>query len=159
MKKIPKIKIVSGGQSGVDRAALDAAMECGLPVGGWCPLGRKAEDGRIPDKYPLTENASESYSARTQQNVTDSDGTLILHDGTISGGTALTVEYAKKGSKPCIAIELSAPPSPEELAEWIVIYNIRVLNLAGPRESGSPGIYCRAYDFLCDFFRNITKNR
>ena len=89
-------KIVSGGQTGVDRAALDVALKVGIPCGGWCPKGRKAEDGAIPDRYPLTETSSASYPVRTEKNVNDSDGTLILKVGPVTGGTARTVKAAKK---------------------------------------------------------------
>mgnify|MGYP003793290687 CR=1 FL=1 len=88
-------KIVSGGQTGVDRAALDVAMQLGIPVGGWCPRGRRAEDGRIPDSYPLREASSVNYAKRTELNVRDSDGTLILSGGPLTGGTALTESLAR----------------------------------------------------------------
>jgi hypothetical protein len=84
-------KIISGGQTGVDRAALDAALALNIPCGGWCPKGRKAEDGPIPERYPLQETSSADYRVRTEKNVTDSDGTLILTRGPVTGGTAYTV--------------------------------------------------------------------
>lgn len=90
------IKIISGGQTGVDRAALDAALQLGIPCGGWCPKGRKAKDGPIPDRYPLKETESGSYPVRTEMNVRDSDGTLILTWGRPTGGTALTVRLARR---------------------------------------------------------------
>ncbi len=93
-------QIVFGGQAGVDRAALDAALTLGIPAGGWCPLDRKAEDGRIPDRYPLTETASPSYKKRTKLNVRDADGTLVLNMGTLDGGTLATVKIAQKLKKP-----------------------------------------------------------
>jgi predicted Rossmann-fold nucleotide-binding protein len=83
-------KFISGGQTGVDRAGLDAAMEAGIPVGGYCPKDRLAEDGTIPIRYPLTELTGGGYPARTEKNVMESDGTLSLNDGTLSGGTSLT---------------------------------------------------------------------
>src|SRR5438309_6802555 len=95
-------KIISGGQSGVDRAALDVALELGISCGGWCPKGRRAEDGVIPEQYPVRENASTSYPPRTEMNVRDSDGTLILTNGRPDRGTALTVNLAKRYEKPCL---------------------------------------------------------
>ncbi|PSQ85488.1 MAG: molybdenum cofactor carrier, partial [Bacteroidetes bacterium QH_2_63_10] len=89
-------KIISGGQTGVDRAALDAALAFNVPVGGWCPKGRRAEDGQIPDRYPLEETPSEAYEQRTAWNVRDSDGTLIITDGSLEGGTALTMTEARR---------------------------------------------------------------
>ena len=88
-------KIISGGQSGVDRAALDAALAAGLELGGWCPKGRRAEDGPIADRYPLNETDCESYATRTRWNVRDSDATLILCDAEPAGGTALTIECCR----------------------------------------------------------------
>ena len=90
------VKIISGGQTGVDRAALDVAVELEIPHGGWCPKGRLAEDGRIPDSYKLRETTSREYAVRTEQNVLDSDGTLILYRESISGGTELTLRLAEK---------------------------------------------------------------
>src|SRR5262245_54833883 len=92
-------KIISGGQSGVDRAALDVALELGIPCGGWCPKGRRAEDGPLPDRYPLDETQTSFYPERTRRNVRDSDGTLILADGAAKGGTALTIELAEQMQK------------------------------------------------------------
>ncbi|MCD6446738.1 MAG: putative molybdenum carrier protein, partial [Candidatus Marinimicrobia bacterium] len=83
-------KIISGGQTGADRAGLDAAMELNIPVGGWCPKGRKSEDGPIDNKYPLQETTSGDYRVRTERNVKESDGTLIFTLGKPTGGTALT---------------------------------------------------------------------
>src|SRR6266851_4977853 len=95
-------KIISGGQTGVDRAALDVALELGIPCGGWCPKGRRAEDGRIPKRYPLVETPTPAYPVRTEWNVRDSDGTLVLARGQASGGTALTIEFATDYGKPCL---------------------------------------------------------
>src|SRR5437870_10377236 len=94
-------KIISGGQTGVDRAALDVALELGLPCGGWCPRGRRAEDGPIPERYPLQEMKSPAYPPRTARNVRDSDGTVILTRGQPDRGTALTIELAERYRKPC----------------------------------------------------------
>ena len=150
------LRIVSGGQTGVDRAALDAALELGLETGGWCPKGRLAEDGVIPQRYPLRECHSSDYSVRTEWNVRDSDGTLILYDTALEGGTLLTLELAKQLEKSHRVIQLKETDrlvSP--LIEWILDNQIRVLNVAGPRESNSPGIYNRAHDFLLILFSRI----
>lgn len=136
----------------MDRAALDAALESGLPCGGWCPKGRRAEDGKIGPRYPLVETPSWGYKQRTEFNVRESDGTLILHRGVIKGGTALTIGLAKKYGRPLLLIDLSQSPSPEAASDWISENSIGVLNVAGPRESGSPGIYREAFDFLRKVF-------
>lgn len=142
-------KIVSGGQTGVDRAGLDAAMEAGILVGGYCPKGRLAEDGLVPYKYPLTEMASRSYTARTEKNVVESDGTLILNVGSLTGGTKKTAEYAGKHAKPFLVIQLDEQPAPDTVTQWLDRHDIFTLNVAGPRESKFPqGIYQQALLFL-----------
>ena len=105
--KIHLERVVSGGQTGVDRAALDAAIAVGLEHGGWCPRGRLAEDGVIPSEYQLRETWSADYPVRTEQNVRDSDGTLILGHGPLQGGTDLTWRMAKRHAKPCFVVDLS----------------------------------------------------
>jgi hypothetical protein len=135
------IKIISGGQTGVDRAALDAAMACGLAVGGWCPKNRTAEDGTVPEIYPLTETPGRSYPVRTTWNVRDSDGTLILCRGEASRGTSLTMARAQGLKKPFYVLDLTLPLAPAAVADWMRGHSIQVLNVAGPRESESPGIY------------------
>lgn len=142
------LKIISGGQTGVDRAALDVALESGIPCGGWCPRGRRAEDGVIPAKYPLQETASEDYAERTRLNVLDSDGTLILIAGTPDGGTALTVRIARENARPHRVVELGHPPDARDVLDWIRDHRIRTLNIAGPREEEHPGIQERATGFL-----------
>ncbi len=151
------MKIVSGGQTGVDRAALDAAAECGLPRGGWCPRGRKAEDGALDRRYPLTETPSASYSERTRWNVRDSDGTLIVTAGAPTGGTALTVRAARETQRPLHVVDLDAAFSVDEVVWWIRATGIAVLNVAGPRESGAPGIYRRSSGFLRDVFTALAE--
>jgi hypothetical protein len=155
------VRVFSGGQTGVDRAALDAALEHGLEIGGWCPRGRRAEDGAVPDHYPLQETAARSYAVRTEWNVRDTDGTLILVLNEISSGTRLTADAAKSHGKP-LKIEylsasdgpglLTAENSPEEQAEsvveWLVRHKIRTLNVAGPRGSSSKEVYLRAREFM-----------
>jgi len=141
-------KIVSGGQTGVDRAALDVALDWGVPVGGWCPRGRRAEDGTIPDRYPLEETDSAKYDVRTRRNVRDSDGTLILTQGTPVGGTSLTKDYAERIGKPLYIADLNLHPAPGPVIDWLRLHAIEVLNVAGPRESTVPGITERAAEFL-----------
>jgi hypothetical protein len=141
-------KVVSGGQSGVDRAALDVALEMGIPCGGWCPKGRRAEDGVIDVRYPLEETASPHYRVRTEKNVRGSVGTLIITWGRTKGGTALTIRLAEKYKKPLFVVDLASGCCPYAVKEWIQKNNIKILNVAGPRESESPGIHLRAVQIL-----------
>ena len=141
-------KIISGGQTGVDRAALDVALELDRPCGGWCPKGRRAVDGMIPAKYPLQETESPDYVVRTRLNVLDSDGTLILNRGELSGGTQYTIDFAEKEGKPYLVMALDRSPNPQEVIDWITQNNIHILNVAGPREEGRPGIHSQAVGFL-----------
>lgn len=139
-------KIVSGGQTGVDRAALDVALALGLACGGWCPLGRRAEDGPIPGRYPVRECGSRDYAERTRLNVRDSDATLVLCTGEPSGGSALTVRLARELGRPLLVIDPDAADAGARFGEWIG--TTTVLNVAGPRESTEPGITGRARVFL-----------
>lgn len=136
-----KLKIISGGQTGVDRGALDAALATGIPCGGWCPAGRKAEDGPISEKYPLKETASEQYIVRTRQNVIDSDGTLLIYFGSLEGGTARTLEFCRELNKPIFCLDADQY-SPAQAARLIKLFleehNITALNVAGPRASKQP---------------------
>jgi len=141
-------RIVSGGQTGVDRAALDAAMEAGIPVGGWCPAGRLAEDGPIPVRYPLDEDDSSDYASRTERNVADSDATLVLNLGELAGGTALTVEFARRYRRPLLVVQLDVSGDPAPVVSWLRDNDIRVLNVAGPRESKRPGVYQTVLGFM-----------
>jgi hypothetical protein len=141
-------RIVSGGQTGVDRGALDAALQLNIEHGGWCPRGRLAEDGVIPRVYRLTETESDTYPVRTERNVIDSDGTLILYRDRMVGGTQLTRRMAAKHRKPCCPVDLEQSPDFDEVRRWLVDADIRTLNIAGPRESSSPGIGDAARDYL-----------
>jgi hypothetical protein len=140
MNSITKeLKIVSGGQSGADQAALDWAIANSIPHGGWCPKGRKSEDGKINPKYQLTETPSASYLERTEWNVRDSDATIIFTlSPTLSGGSKRTMELAQKLGKPCMHFRQGVAP------KWIQTFleknNVKVLNIAGPRASGVDGI-------------------
>ena len=141
-------KIVSGGQTGVDRAALDAGLNHDVPVGGRCPRGRRAEDGVIPDRYPLKETPSDAYEQRTAWNVRDSDGTLIITSGGLEGGTALTMTEAKRQGRPVLHVRTTdAVPIPM-IRAWGEDHDIRVLNVAGPRASEAEGIYEKARRIL-----------
>ena len=141
-------RIVSGGETGVDRAALDVALELGLACGGWCPRGRKAEDQPIDARYLLKETPSADYAQRTTWNVRDADATLILSRGKLAGGTAQTLEAARRLGKPYRVVDLSRPTRASTVQAWIRVNAVKVLNVAGPRESTCPGIYSQAAQFL-----------
>ncbi|MBA4395222.1 MAG: molybdenum cofactor carrier [Desulfobacca sp.] len=148
IQKLRLHKIISGGQTGVDRAALDVALELGIPCGGWCPKGRKAEDGPIDPKYPLKETNSPKYPIRTEKNIKESDGTLILTEGPIKGGTALTERLAIRNKKPYLIITIYERTDPLTVRVWIEKNNLKIVNVAGPRESEVPGIHDRTIKFL-----------
>ena len=141
-------RIVSGGQSGVDRAALDVALAVGMPCGGWCPRGRRAEDGPIPARYPLRETPTSAYPERTARNVRDSDATLVLTRGQPRGGTALTAALARRDRKPTLVVDLRAEPDADAVRVWLAENRVCVLNVAGPREGEHPGIHDQALAFL-----------
>lgn len=155
------LKIISGGQSGVDRAALDAAISLGFSCGGSCPRGRLAEDGPIPKSYPLKELRSPSYAARTRINVEDSDATLVLCDSEPSGGTALTIDLAMNCAKPLLVVDLNTKRALriDDLVAWLVSNDVKILNVAGPRESGSPGIYEKSLAFMTGLLNACLKNK
>lgn len=141
-------KVVSGGQTGVDQAALDAAQRAGLPCGGWCPKDRRSEAGPISRRYPLTETPSADPTLRTEWNVRDSDGTLIVTWGRLTGGTALTRRLAEVRAKPCLVVDPHDASAPETVRRWLDEHGVRVLNVAGPRESRQPGIHQLTLDLL-----------
>ncbi|PLY15214.1 MAG: molybdenum cofactor carrier [Sedimenticola sp.] len=143
-------QVVSGGQTGVDRAGLDAAQELEIPIGGWCPKGRKAEDGKIADRYSLRETASGDYAVRTEWNVRDSDATLILNLGALEGGTALTEVFARQHQRPCLIVALDQHADAQLVIDWLRDNQVGVLNIAGPRESKRPGVYGAAREFLLE---------
>lgn len=131
-------KIVSGGQTGVDQGALEAAMRLGIPHGGWVPKGRKTERGPLPERFKLKEMPTSSYRARTEQNVIDSHGTVIMAHGPLEGGSELTRKFAIEHKKPCLVLDLdqqSAFAAALVLAQWATENKIGVLNVAGPRSS------------------------
>ena len=144
-------RIISGGQSGADRAALDFAIKHDIPHGGWLPKGRKTEDGVLPDTYQLREMPTSDYSKRTEQNVLDSDGTLIVSHGFLTGGSALTQFLAEGHKKPCLHIDLNLISMGEAatiINKWIQRYRIGVLNVAGPKGRKDPKIYKATMDLL-----------
>lgn len=145
------MKIVSGGQTGADRAALDAAIALGIPHGGWLPKGRKTEDGPLPLRYQLKELDSYRYRPRTEKNILDSDGTLICSYGSLTGGSALTEALAIKHNRPFLHIDFehTAPDRAISFIEnWMDAHSIKVLNVAGPRLSSETRIYESVYKLL-----------
>lgn len=148
MSNNPSVKIVSGGQTGADRAALDVALELGMECGGWCPAGRAAEDGPIDARYPLRETPSADPAQRTEWNVRDADATLILATGAASPGTDLAVEVARRLRKPVYTFHAGSPEDVGAFRRWLQVYRVRTLNVAGPRESESPGVYAEARRLL-----------
>jgi hypothetical protein len=146
--RFSRLTIVSGGQTGVDRAAWDAALAAGLPIAGWVPRGRWAEDGPIPPRYrPLRETETDAAEDRTERNVRDADATLILHRGPLTGGTRLTAELAESTRRPCLRLDLARlgpADAADRVAAWLTRVAPRRLNVAGPRASLDPGIYALA---------------
>lgn len=141
---MPIQKIISGGQTGADRAALDAAIQIGLSHGGWVPKGRMAEDGRVPAKYNLKEMPTKSYPKCTEQNIVDSDGTVIISHGPLTGGSKHTQDLANGHKLPCLHIDVHQIPqvlAATKINEWVIEHDIEVLNVAGSRASGDPEIY------------------
>ena len=137
-------RIISGGQTGADRAALDFAIKMDLPHGGYVPKGRMAEDGPIPDEYKLQEMPTSSYPKRTEQNVIDSDGTLVITHGKLTGGSLLTKEFAENQKKPCLHVDLNKEveyAAAVHIDDWAQEHGIEVLNVAGPRASKDPKVY------------------
>ncbi|MCK5509161.1 MAG: putative molybdenum carrier protein [Desulfobacterales bacterium] len=137
-------KIISGGQTGADRGAIDAAIKYSYPYGGWIPKGRLTEYGPLPDEYQLKEMPTKNYPARTEKNVLASDGTAIITHGKLTGGSALTKKLAKKHERPYLHINLNEIPAflaSSEINAWINENNIEILNVAGSRASKDPQIY------------------
>lgn len=153
-------KIISGGQTGADRGALDAAIYAGFPHGGTCPYHREAEDGQIPDTYNLTEHPSRDYDPRTKQNVSDSDATLVFTWGDPEGGTLKTIECCHEHHKHKIEIDLKVQEREEAvrmIVSWLEQLALEdiVLNIAGPRESNAPGIQELVAVIMADVLRII----
>ena len=149
-------KIISGGQTGADQAALDVAIKDNIPHGGWIPKGRKTENGILPEKYHLQEMPTASYPKRTEKNILDSDGTLIFSRGKLTGGSALTRKLAKQHSKPWLHIDLDKVAETEAdlvIAGWIDKHEIQILNVAGPRASKDTGIH----DIVMEILESIVQ--
>jgi hypothetical protein len=156
------LKVISGGQTGVDRAALDAAISCGLDYGGSVPAGRMAEDGPIDMRYTnLLELSRGTYRDRTLKNVEDGDATLIFARGKPKNGTAYTISCARKLRKPILIIDMVEQDEishVKKVLEWFESIRPEVINIAGPRESKSPGIYGQVLNVLTSVFQKITCN-
>lgn len=159
---LPKLKkIVSGGQSGVDRGSLDAAIALGIPHGGWCPYDRRAEDGPIADRYQLQCTRSADYRVRTRRNVLQSDGTLIFACGEPTGGTKLTRDWAICCGRPCQVVDFiacrqrpeNASVAQHAVRDWLYLHSIRVLNVGGPRGSRHAWLAESTRTFMCRMLR------
>jgi hypothetical protein len=147
----PFIKIISGGQTGADRAGLDVAIARGIPHGGWCPKGRKSEDGPLPACYLLSETPSANYLVRTERNAAESDVTVIFTFSALSGGSKRTADFAKKHGRPFLHLIMVAgreEHAAERLAAFVGQHRVARLNVAGSRESKEPGIHARASKVL-----------
>jgi len=155
------VKIISGGQTGVDRAALDVALKHGIERGGWCPTGRLDEFGRIPAQYPVQELAVGGFTERTLQNVKDSDGTVIIYPGKLGGGTEQTVRFSIEQRRPHQLIDaskISAEDAAKLIAGFVRNHKIDILNVAGPRQSE----WAEAYDYTfrtLDIFLTLCSHR
>jgi Circularly permutated YpsA SLOG family len=135
---VKELKIISGGQTGVDRAALDVALKHGIDCGGWCPAGRLDEFGRIPERYPVRELKAGGFTERTLQNVKDSDGTVVIYSGQIGGGTELTVRFCIELKRPhelINASEVLAEDAANLIVDFVRAKKIGILNVAGPRQT------------------------
>jgi hypothetical protein len=159
---LPLERIVSGGQTGVDRGALDAALAEGFPCGGWCPEGRAAEDGVIDARYPLVELANAGYRERTIQNVADSDATLIVYFGDLHGGTELTLLACVRRGKPyklVDAAEIAAERAAAIAGAFVARHGACALNVAGPRESHAPGAHAYAFEAIARLIGSARSGR
>ncbi|MFA6038097.1 MAG: putative molybdenum carrier protein [Legionellales bacterium] len=155
-------KIISGGQTGVDRAALDIAIDLSIPHGGWCPKDRLSETGPIPNHYALQETASKDYSERTKLNIRDSDGTLVVVPTfplQVTDGTVLTLQELQEKNKPFFIVDISQGFDLDQFNSWIKQNNIKILNVAGPRESQSPGMYEKSKELLPGLLVDALKKK
>jgi Circularly permutated YpsA SLOG family len=153
------VKIISGGQTGVDRAALDVALKHGIECGGWCPAGRLDEFGRIPDQYPVQELEAGGFTERTLRNVKDSDGTIIIYPDKLAGGTEQTVRFCIDRQRPHHVIDaakVSAEDAAKLIADFVRKHKIDILNVAGPRQSEWPEGSDYAYRALDIFAASLT---
>lgn len=154
-------KVISGGQTGVDQAALDAAIACGVEYGGWIPAGRKTENGPLPMRYALVELESESYPVRTQKNIVEADATLIISHGPLAGGSALTANIAQKMNIPYMHVDLdtfSGVLVLQKIKAWLQENQPVILNVAGPRASSDSRIYQESYDIIVELLKANNNN-
>ena len=150
-------KIISGGQTGVDRAALDVALRRGVNCGGWCPVGRLDEFGKIPDQYPVQELPSGGFTERTLQNVKDSDGTVVIYPAELRGGTEQTVRFCvdlKRPHKLIDASKISAEAAAKLIGDFVRENKIGILNVAGPRQTEWPEGYDYASRVMSAFLQH-----
>ena len=155
------MKIISGGQTGVDRAALDAALRHKVPCGGWCPAGRLDESGKIPDRYPLTEMPNGDFADRTRQNVVDSDASIIFYSGKLQGGTEYTLKVCEEIGRPHLVIDAAKTALQEaatQLREFVRHHEPNTINVAGPRQSEWPDGYKYAFGALDAYLRSPVEN-
>ena len=162
----PLTRVISGGQTGVDQAALRAARACGISIGGWCPPGRACDDGIIPPEFPLTETPADRSpdtpdvprSQRTQWNVRDADATLLLRTSPapFDAGTDWTARFAVQFRKPVLQCDVADADVRDRIVSWIRAHDVRTLNVAGPSERTSPGIGDAAEALLRDIFRSLA---
>jgi hypothetical protein len=153
------VKIISGGQTGVDRAALDAALKYGIECGGWCPTGRLDEFGRIPDRYPVQELKDGGFAERTSQNVKDADGTVIIYFEKLRGGSEQTVQFCVEQKRPHLLIDaskISAEGAADLIAEFVGGQKIATLNVAGPRQTEWADGYDYAFRAQDMFLGNVA---
>jgi hypothetical protein len=156
------VKIISGGQTGVDRGGLDAALELGIECGGWCPAGRLAEDGTIPERYPLTEMPIAEYAARTRRNVIESDATVIIANGELSGGSRETLEICRETGRPCLVIDMQSVALEKTAAliqKFLIDNRIELLNVAGPRASQWPDGYGITRQIIAAVLRRLSGHK
>jgi hypothetical protein len=157
-----ELKIISGGQTGADRAALDVALKLKIPCGGWCPADRRAEDGVIANRYLLTPLPGAGYRQRTRKNVQESDGTVIAAFGKLTGGSKATAADCTRFGKPCLVIDAGTTTPAQAailLAVFLLRHRIHILNVAGPRASRQPGIYAFVSDVLIHLLSSAKKPR
>lgn len=154
-QRLPLFRVISGGQTGVDRGALEAAIAFGLEHGGWCPAGRISEDGTIPSRYQLIELESPEYAPRTEKNVLESDATLIIYGRRLTSGTRLTALIAKRLHRPLLALRIDHRKAVSEICNWLYQIHPLTLNVAGPRGSTHPDIESECCELLLKVFERV----